>query len=56
MSPVEPVVALMLPLPGAARAGKHDSGSHVGSAMLHTFVGKHTEGFAWLGAKPWSQL
>jgi hypothetical protein len=43
-------VALIEPLLGAANTGAHASGSHVGSALLHTFVGRQTEKFAWLKA------
>jgi hypothetical protein len=45
-SPVVPAVALIVPFPGASNGGAHSSASHVGSALLHTFVGKHTDEFA----------
>jgi hypothetical protein len=49
-SPVEPDVALLLPLPGGTSAGTQASARHVGSVLLQTFVGRQTDGFAWLNA------
>jgi hypothetical protein len=48
-------VALLLPLPGAAKAGAQASGSHVGSALLQALVGKQTAASVCDKKKPASQ-